>query len=210
VSEMSVISRRTENTEATRRAVFDAAKALFVDHGFADTSLDEVVENARVTKGALYWHYKNKKALFRAVVEELNKQLSTVIAERALTGNDAWTCVLKGTDAFLDFCLDSAYQRIILLDGPAVLGREEWREIAERHGLGIIRSVLDVAMKEGILEPQPIDPLAHLLHGALHEGAVYIAEAKNTARARKEVGAAVIGLMEGLRRPAKRSRGSRS
>ena len=107
---------------------------------------------------------------------------------------------MHGIDAFLDACLDPAYQRIVLLDGPAVLGWEEWREIGEHHGLGIIRAALAQAVEEGVIDPQPIEPLAHMLHGALNEAGMHIARSQNVNAARAEAGGSVFRLIEGLRR----------
>lgn len=201
-------SRRAENTEATRRAIFDAALALFTRRGYAETSTEEIVRRARVTRGALYHHYKDKQDLFRAVVEELNARMSVTVAERALARKDVWSAVVEGTEAFLDGCLDPAYQRIILLDGPSVLGWEEWREIGERHGLGIIRKMIDEAMSHGVIDKQPAEPLAHLFHGAFHEAAIYIARSPDVPAARAHVGESVLRLLKGIRRPkvAKRKR----
>ena len=200
VSVCDVLSRRDENREATRQAVFAAGRRLFVERGYADASIDEIVQTARVTKGALYYHFKDKKDLFRAIVEDVTAELTNVIAARVRGRDDAWECVVKGTDAFLDFCLDPAYQRIVVREGPAVLGSEDWRALAERHGLGIIRMMCEMAMKQGVIQRQPIDPLAHLLHGALHEGALYIALADDPKKARRQVGTALLRLLDGLRK----------
>jgi AcrR family transcriptional regulator len=193
-------SRREENSEATRRGLVDAARDLFTRRGYAETSTEEIVRRSRVTRGALYHHFTGKRDLFRAVLEEVNGNVSAAIAGRALDQKDVWSGVVQGIDAFLDACLDPAYQRIVLLDGPAVLGWEEWRRIGEGHGLGIIRAAVTQAMEEGVLDPQPVEPLAHMLHGALNEAGMHIARADDVQAARAEVGASVFRLIEGLRR----------
>jgi AcrR family transcriptional regulator len=199
---MATKTRREEHTESTRQAVFEAARELFTERGYAQTSTEEIVRRARVTRGSLYYHFTDKRDLFRAVADDLNTKLTAAIAERALKQSDVWSGVVRGTEAFLDACLDPSYQRIILLDGPAVLGWEEWRALAERHGLGIIRAALEEAMRQGVIDQQPVEPLAHLFHGALHEAAVHIARADDLPAARRDAGAALIRLMEGLRTPA--------
>src|SRR5918999_3263733 len=143
---MELKSRREENSEATRRGLVEAARDLFTERGYADTSTEEIVRRSRVTRGALYHHFNGKQDLFKAVLEEVNARVSDAIAGRALEQGDVWSGVVRGIDAFLDACLDPAYQRIVLLDGPAVLGWEEWRGIGERHGLGIIRAAVSQAV----------------------------------------------------------------
>lgn len=197
---MAVKNRREESSEATRRGLVDAARALFSKKGYAETSTEEIVRAGRVTRGALYHHFTGKRDLFRAVLEEVNGGVSESIAGRALQEGDVWSAVVGGIDAFLDACLDPAYQRIVLLDGPAVLGWEEWREIGEQHGLGTIRAALAHAMEDGVIDEQPIEPLAHMLHGALNEAGMHIARSSNVKAARKETGASVFRLIDGLRR----------
>ena len=193
-------SRREENSEATRRGLIDAARELFTKRGYAETSTEEIVRRSRVTRGALYHHFSGKQDLFRAVLEEVNGRVSEAIAGRALDQGDVWSGVVRGVEAFLDACLDPAYQRIVLLDGPAVLGWEEWREIGERHGLGIIRAAVTQAVEDGAIDPQPVEPLAHMLHGALNEAGMHIARSGDVKAARAEVGESVFRLIEGLRR----------
>lgn len=193
-------SRRDENSEATRRGLIDAARFLFADRGYAETSTEEIVRRSRVTRGALYHHFTDKRDLFRAVLEEVNGRVSEAIAGRALEQGDVWSGVVQGIDAFLDACLDPAYQRIVLLDGPAVLGWEEWREIGEHHGLGIIRAAVTQAVAEGAIDPQPVEPLAHMLHGALNEAGMHIARSEDVTAARAEAGDSVFRLIEGLKR----------
>lgn len=193
-------SRREESSEATRRGLVAAARELFTERGYADTSTEEIVRRSRVTRGALYHHFTGKRDLFRAVLEEVNGTVSEAIAGRALDQGDVWAGVVSGIDAFLDACLDPAYQRIVLLDGPAVLGWEEWRQIGENHGLGIIRAAVAQAVDQGVIDPQPVEPLAHMLHGALNEAGMHIARSADVTAARTEAGASVFRLIEGLRR----------
>jgi AcrR family transcriptional regulator len=193
-------SRRAEYSETTRRALLDAARELFTERGYARTPTEEIVRRARVSRGALYHHFPDKKALFKAVLEEVETQLMDMIAKRGLTQEDVWQGVVNGINAYLDRCIDPTYQRIVLLDGPAVMGWPEWREIGEEHGLGLIRSVLEKAMTEGVVERQPVEPLASMLHAALNEAGMHIATAKNPKTARQQVGKSVFSLIKSLRK----------
>jgi hypothetical protein len=115
--------------------------------------------------------------------------------------DDAWTVVIAGVRAFLDACLEPAVQRIALIEAPAVLGWSEWREIDERYALGLVRMSLETAMEAGEIEQQPLDPLAHVLLGALTEAALLIARADDTEAARRTVGNTVERLISSLRVP---------
>ena len=191
--------RRTEYSEATRQALIDAARELFTKNGFAGTSTDQIVQRARVSRGALYHHFADKKELFKAVLEEVNRGLTEAIAARGLNSQDVWAGVVDGVNAFLDGCLDPSYQRIVLLDGPAVLGWAEWRTVGENHGLGLVRTMLQAAMDQGIVRSQPLEPMASMIHASLNEAGMHIATADDVVAAREQVAESVFGLIDGLR-----------
>jgi AcrR family transcriptional regulator len=192
------VARRAEYAEATRRGLLDAARELFAAEGYVDVSIDEICRRARVTKGALYHHFKDKRDLFAAVFEEVEREWADELAELVAEERDPLERIQIVGDAFLDACLDPARQRIMLLDGPSVVMWEELRQIDAGRGFGLIATLLSDAMKTGQLEPQPVGPLAHLMLGAMHEASLAIARDKDPARARKRIGAALERLVEGL------------
>jgi AcrR family transcriptional regulator len=192
------VARRTEYAEATRRGLLDAARELFAAEGYVDVSIDEICRRARVTKGALYHHFKDKRDLFAAVFEEVEREWADELAELVAEERDPLERIQIVGDAFLDACLDPARQRIMLLDGPSVVMWEELRQIDAGRGFGLIATLLTDAMDTGQLEPQPVGPLAHLMLGAMHEASLAIARDKDPARARKRIGAALSRLVEGL------------
>jgi AcrR family transcriptional regulator len=191
--------RQAERSEATRKALVDVARRLFAKRGYADVGTEEIVRRAGVTRGALYHHFSGKEDLLHAVAEQVEEEVTRKSAEAALAHEDPWEQQRAGWEAFLDACLDPAVQRIILLDAPAVLGPKAWREIASKYGLALVQFGLQSLMEAGLIEEQPVDPLAHLVIGALSEAAVVIANAEDTEAARAEMGAAVERLMVGLR-----------
>ena len=191
---------KAEQSEATRRALLSAARALFSDRGFADTPTEEIVSHAGVTRGALYHHFRDKTALFRAVVEEMEQEVTGQVAEAALGSGGVWEGLIGATERFLDLCMDPAVRRVLLTEAPAVLGIAEWREIERQYGLGLTRVALETAMAEGLIEDQPAEPLAHILLGAINEAALTIGAAEDAGRARVEVGAALRNVLEGMRR----------
>lgn len=192
-------SRQAERSEETRRALLDAGRALFAEHGYAGVGTEEVVRRARVTRGALYHHFADKRALFRAVFEDLEGELVEQLGGRILAIEDPWELLATGIKAFLELSTEQAVARISLIDAPAVLGWEEWREIDARYGLGLVKVGLQRAMDEGAIVPAPVDPLAHVLLGALGEAGMLVAHASDRDAARAEVEPALMALLEGLR-----------
>jgi AcrR family transcriptional regulator len=196
---MNVKSRKAEQAEATRAALLGAARELFAGRGYAAVPTEEIVQRAGVTRGALYHHFSDKRDLFRAVVEEVEQETVEKIASAALSESDPWLAQQRALGAFLDVCLEPDVQRIILTDAPSVLGLEAWREIEARYGLALVRAGLGLVMEAGLIAEQPLDPLAHLLLGALAEAGLVIARAEDPKAARAEVGASVERLLDGLR-----------
>ena len=198
---MSVKLTKSEQSSLTRTALLNAAQELFTERGYAETATEEIVKRAGVTRGALYYQFRDKADLFRAVFEELDRALMQQIIEAMQTAQgDLWEqLVHTGYRAFLDGCLDPAVQRIVLIDGPAVLSWDTWRRLDEETGLGLIRHALQTVMDEGFIAEQPLEPLVHLLFGALTEAALYIARAEDVHLAREEMGASLERLLAGLR-----------
>src|SRR5262245_19323155 len=171
------MSRRTqlERSETTRTALIAAARELFAERGYAAVGTEEIVRAAGLTRGALYYHFGGKRELFEAVYEEIEREVTERIARDALTGSDLLEALRAGARAFLAHCLEPEVQQIVLLDAPAVLGWERWREIGARYGLGLIEAALNAAMDAGEISRVPIRPLAHVLMGALDEAAMAVA-----------------------------------
>lgn len=199
---MSVKGRKAEQFDATRRLLLDVARRLFAERGFAGAGTEDVVREAGVTRGALYYHFKDKRDLFRAVVEDLQQALLLQVQAAAAAEPDPWQGLRAGMGAFLDGCRDPAMQRTVLLDAPSVLGWALWRELDAKYGVGLLRAVLQGLIDAGIIEEQPVEPLAHMLLGALSEGGLMIAAAEDAAAARRDVGISLDRLLRGLRTPA--------
>jgi AcrR family transcriptional regulator len=200
---------QAERSQATREALVAAARKLFAQRGYAGVGTEEIVRAAGLTRGALYHHFGGKRELLAAVYEQIERELAERIASRALGATDPLAAMRAGTEMFLDACLEQEVQRIVLLDAPAVLGWERWREIAAEHGLGLIEATLGAAMEAGEITRGPVKPLAHLLMGALDEAAMVVARADDPVASRAEVAATLDLLLEGLRPRGKRGRGRR-
>jgi AcrR family transcriptional regulator len=191
--------RREAEAQATRDALVLAALELFTKRGYAGVGTEEIVTRAKVTRGALYHHFTDKRDLFRAVFERVESELMERIGARMEATDDPWELMLAGMRSFLDACEEPAVKQIALTDAPSVLGWQEWREIDNRHGLGLTRAALQGAVDAGVLRPIAVEPMAHLFVAALSEAAFVTAYSDQPQKARAEVEQALIQLIEGLR-----------
>ncbi len=147
-----------------------------------------------MTRGAMYHHFSSKEDLFRAVYEQVEHELTAEVAAAALAGTEPMDQLRLGAIAFLDAASRPDVRRIVLLDGPSVLAVEVRREMSERYGLGLVRESLRAVMAAGLIDTQPVGPLAHMLLAALHEAAILVADGADRA----EVGATVERLITRL------------
>jgi AcrR family transcriptional regulator len=196
---MNATRTQAQRSGQTRAALIAAARRLFAERGYAEVGTEEIVREAGVTRGALYHHFDGKRELMRAVYEQLEEELSRQFAESVTPGAEPLQVLREGAETFLDQCLEREVQQIALLDAPAVLGWEEWREINARYALGLIEGVLRHGMEIGSIREQPARPLAHALIGALDEVAMLVARSDDPEATRAEVGATLTGMLEGLR-----------
>jgi len=191
VSKVIPARRRTqgERTTRTRAALITAARRLFGAEGFAEVGAERVVREAGMTRGALYHQFADKTDLFAAVLDEVEAEIAQRVAA-AVTGfdpADTTGMLLAGAGAWLDASAEPDLQRIVLLDGPSVLGWDRWREICLRHTVGLIAALLRDGIDRGSLPPQPVQALTHVLVGAVDEAALYIAQADDAAVARADM-----------------------
>jgi AcrR family transcriptional regulator len=193
-------SRREEYSDATRAALVDGAIELMTELGYAHTSLDAIADRARVTKGALYHHFPGgKRALFEEAFNKVEGEVHDRVSAAMVLDASPWEVGLGCLRAFLDACLEPAYQRIVWVDGPAVLGYAEWQAEAERHSLGTIRQVVERLISSGEVADLPVEPLSRTLFWALGAAGTSIAGAPDPAAARAEYEEVVIRLLSGLK-----------
>ena len=193
-------SRQAARSEGTRTKLIEAGIELFSERGYAGVGTEELVDRAKVTRGALYHHFGDKRDLFRAVHETLEQRMVAEIgaALEASPREDPLEALEVAAGTLLEIALDSKIARVTLIDAPSVLGWEEWREIDARYGLGLTEAVLGAAIESGRIPRQPVTPLAHLLLAAVGEAAIMVATADNPKEARSEVEPAIRALLYGL------------
>ncbi|MES3638737.1 TetR family transcriptional regulator [Mycobacterium intracellulare] len=195
--------RRTqaERAAGTREALVAAARPLFASLGFADASLETIVRNAGVTRGALYHHFADKTELFAAVFEQVEGEMAARMGDAvAAAGHGDPVEIMRLCAAlWLDACADPEIQRIVLLEALAVLGWERWSAIGHRYNIGFVTALLTEAIESGSIPRQPIEATALTIMGALREATLYIARADDSHQARADAGVVMDRLLSALR-----------
>ena len=187
-----------ERREETRARLIAAARDLFGTHGFAATSTTRILDEAGVSRGAMYHHFADKADLFAAVYDQVEGEITQQIATEALSGSDTLDALHRGTDAYLDAAVDAQVARIVLLDAPTALGWERWQALEEQHGKALMLATLQAAIDEGVLRDLPLEPLAHVLLGAMRDAALLLARSENPRTARPDIAAVLHGMVDAL------------
>ncbi|MFL6155743.1 MAG: TetR/AcrR family transcriptional regulator [Marmoricola sp.] len=195
------VSRRQQYSASTKRALVDEAAKLFTQQGYAATSLDAIVGSARVTKGALYHHFSGKQAIFEAVFEKIETDATTHIRKALKTSRDPWEKAMIGLRAFLDIVQDPGYQRVVIQEGPAVLGYERFREQEERSSFGIVQEMVGAVLETSNydLSPDMLETFSRIFFGALSAAGESVSTAANPKAAVAQVETATAFILAGLR-----------
>jgi AcrR family transcriptional regulator len=193
-------SRRQQYSASTKRALIDVAEDLFTEHGYVATSLDAIVAGARVTKGALYHHFSGKQALFEAVFERVESDAARTIAKSLKGHRDPWEKARAGLGAFLEVIQEPRYRRIVIQEGPAVLGYERYREQEERstfaNVLDIVRAVLSAGHRE--IDEEMLETFARIFFGAMSSAGESVSSAPDPIAAAARVHSAIAFILAGL------------
>jgi AcrR family transcriptional regulator len=194
------VPTQAERTEATRGRLIATARRLFAARGFAATSTEEILSEAAVSRGALYHHFPSKTDLFQATFEQVEDELTAQVLQIAAAGGetDPMRILQLGFGAFLDQCLNPEVQRIVMLDGPTVLGWDLWHELDERYAFGTIKTVLSLAADTGRIEPATVEPLTHLLLGAIMQAGMVVARSDDPLTAKKAMTETFAGIISAL------------
>ena len=196
-------ARRAEHAADSRGALITAARRLFAAHGFDGTGTEQIVAEARVTRGALYHHFRDKADIFRAAMAEAAADVATRLIDEQLAtdAQSPMAEIREGVSAFLDVCVDGDFQRIVLVDGPRVLGSDAWEDLVEQYGRGILEEWLERCVGTGDLEEMPLRALARLLIAMLTEASLAIARADDPQSERAAFGETLDRILIGLRPP---------
>ena len=194
---------QAERTDATTARLLEAGRRLFGNAGYAHTSTEDIVAETKLTRGALYHHFGNKQGLFAAVFEREEQRLAAAVVDAASEFSEPRERIKAGCRSFLQECLSAEFQRIVLVDAPAVLGYERVREVESAYTFRLLAGSLSSA-SAGRSTSAEIDARTALLFGALCEAAYFIGRAKRPRTALKSVWSELEVLIDALidNRPA--------
>jgi AcrR family transcriptional regulator len=192
------VNQRVEQGQATRAALIDVATELFATNGYEATAIPAVLDAAGVSRGALYHHFKSKEALFEAVLQSVEAQATLKVTRAARGATDPLDGLRRGCAAYLAMCRDPVVRRISLIDAPAVVGWERWREIDEQHSFGLIKAAIAAIAADGRVKPELVDVMAHVVLAAVLEVALLVARADEGRLAIRRGQVAVDELLTAL------------
>jgi AcrR family transcriptional regulator len=192
-------SRRDVNADGTRTALVSAGRTIFARDGFAAASLVEIARTANATTGAIYHHFKDKKGLFRAVAEAVERDLVIRTASAVFDETDLWLQIRAGVSAMLELSTEPQIARIIFHEAPTVIGAAQWREIEKRFAFGMFTEMLRQLKNAGASRIQNPELTASILLGAFIEAATTVALADDKRTVLAEARAAILHIIEALR-----------
>ncbi|MGH3347181.1 MAG: TetR/AcrR family transcriptional regulator [Nocardioides sp.] len=196
-----VPTRRQQYSAATRLALIDLGEQLFTEHGYSATSLDAIVAGAEVTKGALYHHFSGKQALFEAVFERVEAAAAKAVTDAVRGHRDPWEKALAGLRAFLDVVQQPTYRRVVILEGPAVLGWTRFREQAERSTFATVLDIVSSVLRAGELDlgEDMVDTFSRIFFGAMSSAGEWVSTSEDPNAAAARVEAAIGFILNGMR-----------
>ncbi|SDT51695.1 transcriptional regulator, TetR family [Paenibacillaceae bacterium GAS479] len=192
------MKRNKEETKETVIKLIEVARKNFTEIGYANSSLEVIAAEAELTRGAVYHHFKSKKKLFQLVLESIQKEVGDQVEQAASASEQSWEQLILGCRAFVSSAVEPQRKRILLIDGPSVLGWEAWRIMDEENSMRHLREQLQLMQQQGHLKPLPLHAMTHFLSGALNESALWIAESPDTDKSLEEVMSVISAVIQSL------------
>ena len=192
-------SRREEYSEATRQALLDAGREAFAANGFQAAGMEAISRAARVTRGAFYHHFEDKKALFDAVVVAMQREAAARIEAAARGERKIWDRLSAGIDAYLDACEEPAYARIVIQEAQAVLGEPRYREIEETYPTALLIATLRALKRDGELNAEDVDLLSRMIDAMICKIGLLLPYAEDSRKLRRNGQKIVAAVLETFR-----------
>jgi len=200
MTDQSVLSRREEYSEATRQALLVAAREIFVQQGYQGTGIEAISRAARVTRGAFYHHFADKKALLEALVIDIQGSAASTVVGRARSKADPWQRLRIGAAAFLEVCTEPAYRQLVIQEAPAVLGASRCRAIAEANAVGLFIAALRELQKIGQFNFDNVELAGRMIAAMICEAALLLADAKHPAQLKRQINSVIERILDSFRK----------
>ncbi|GAA0429102.1 MAG: TetR/AcrR family transcriptional regulator [Bacillota bacterium] len=191
--------RNKEEAMNTIHNLIEVGRKHFTKHGYEGASLEEIAKEANLTRGALYHHFKNKQGLFEAVLITVQKEVADQIERDARKSDDLWEQLLLGCKAFVTAAVELQNKRILLIDGPAVVGWEVWRSMDRQSSMRLLHEQLDLMQRSNCFKPVSVEAMTHSLSGALNESALWIAQMPEHEGSLDEIMKVISYFVEGFK-----------
>jgi len=192
-------SRRDEYTEATRDALLAAGRRIFARDGYQSAGIETISRAARVTRGAFYHHFEDKKALFDAVVVQMQSEAVASVNEKSRRERKIWDRMFAGIDAYLDVCLEPAYRRIVIQEAPAVLGSKRFQEIEEHYPMALLLASMNALKRDGELDFEDVDLLGRMVDAMICKIALMLRDTESPKKLRERGREIVARLLDSFR-----------
>lgn len=190
-------SARAKSAAENRQRLISAARMAFARDGYADSSMDEITAAAGLTRGALYHSFGSKQGLLAAVIAELDGEMARRLSDARSAAPDAWSGLVAEGVAYISMALDPEIQRIVLLDGPAVLGDPStWP--GEQACLDLTISTMVCLRDAGVMRKLDVEAAARLFNGAALAAALWVAAAEDPETILPRAVEAFRALADGL------------
>ncbi|WP_057762488.1 TetR/AcrR family transcriptional regulator [Cytobacillus praedii] len=193
------MKKNKTETEQTIQNLMEKARQHFTEYGYANVTLEEIAQEANVTRGALYHHFKNKKGLFLAVFEVVQKEIGEHVEAAAAQSNNSWQQLINGCQAYLEGAVVSQNQRILLIDGPAILGWDTFRKMDEKYSMNSLREQLQFMQERELIKPISVEAMTHCLSGAMNEAVLWISDHSDQKDVKEEVMIVLKHMLESFR-----------
>ncbi|WP_426454515.1 TetR/AcrR family transcriptional regulator [Paenibacillus sp. S-38] len=167
--------RSKEEAHQTIRRLMEVARNHFTEYGYAGAALESIVQEADVTRGAVYHHFRSKKELFRIVLETVQLEVSEQVEDAASGADEVWEQLYLGCRAFVLAEVEQSRKRILLIDGPAIMGWDVWRVMDGKYSMRLLREQLELMHEQGHIPGESADAMAHFISGALNETSLWLA-----------------------------------
>lgn len=175
------MSKRSETMQLNRARLIATARKHFAMSGYSAASMDEITADASLTRGALYSNFGDKRGLLAAVVDQIDTEMAARARDMTANLEDEWQRLLTEASAYIEMALEPEVQRIVLLDGPAVLGDpSQWP--SQNTCLQVTRITIEKLLKQGRLKPLDPEAAARLLSGAALNAALWVAASPEPAQ----------------------------
>jgi AcrR family transcriptional regulator len=192
------MASQADRRAATVGTILAEARRLFTERGFEATSIDDIAEAAGVAKGAVYHHFASKEAVFQRVLEDMQAQIAAApMSPEASAPDDLVEQIAAATLRYLLTASEPAFRRVLLIDGPAVIGWRRWREIDDRFFGAGARLAMKWLLGPDASDPK-VDAMTHLMMGAVMEAALVCATADDPQQAARDLSSALGRMLGGL------------